>query len=125
MGYKRIDKELKEKIVTEAIKRNEVSSVAREYGVHPSSIHKWRRFGVEGKRNMYTEDFCMNVVRENIISKKSVEECAYIYGVPTYLVVFWAKKYREQIKTETRQRKKKVIRKHRFVHITSHSGYWR
>lgn len=50
MGYKRIDKELKEKIVTEAIKRNEVSSVAREYGVHPSSIHKWRRFGVEGKK---------------------------------------------------------------------------
>ena len=49
MGYKKISKALKKKILKEVEETKEVTSVAKKYGVDPSSIFKWKKYGIEPK----------------------------------------------------------------------------
>ena len=126
MGYKKISKDLKRKILKEVEETKEVISVAKKYGVDPSSIFKWKKYGIEAKRREYTKEFRKQVVKEKVVKKLHVQECGAIYGVPGYLVRFWEDELVEEVKEEIRQsRFKKKQHERRFVHATSHSGYWK
>lgn len=126
MGYKKISKDLKRKILKEVEETKEVTSVAKKYGVDPSSIFKWKKYGIEAKRREYTKEFRKQVVKEKVVKKLHVQECGAIYGVPGYLVRFWEDELVEEVKEEIRQNRfKKKQHERRFVHVTSHSGYWK
>ena len=47
MGYKKISKDLKRKILKEVEETKEVTSVAKKYGVDPSSIFKWKKYVID------------------------------------------------------------------------------
>jgi transposase-like protein len=126
MGYKNISKALKEKILKEVEETKEVASVARKYGVDPSSIFKWRKYGIEAKRREYTKEFRKQVIKEKVVKNLHIQECGAIYGVPGYLVKFWEDELVEEVKEEIRQNRfKKKQCERRFIHVTSHSGYWK
>ena len=113
MGYKKISKDLKRKILKEVEETKEVTSVAKKYGI-------------EAKRREYTKEFRKQVVKEKVVKKLHVQECGAIYGVPGYLVRFWEDELVEEVKEEIRQsRFKKKQHERRFIHVTSHSGYWK
>ena len=67
MGYKKISKDLKRKILKEVEETKEVTSVAKKYGVDPSSIFKWKKYGIEAKRREYTKEFRKQVVKEKVV----------------------------------------------------------
>lgn len=125
MGYRSISKALKKKILKEVEETKEVTSIAKKYGVDPSSIFKWKKYGIETKRIEYTKEFRKQVIKEKVVKKLHVQECGAIYGVPAYLIRFWEDELVEEVKEEIRQsRFKKQQYKRKFVHATSRSGYW-
>ena len=73
MGYKKISKDLKRKILKEVEETKEVTSVAKKYGVDPSSIFKWKKYGIEAKRREYTKEFRKQVVKEKVVKKLHVQ----------------------------------------------------
>ena len=79
MGYKNISKALKRKILKEVEETKEVTSVAKKYGVNPSSIFKWKKYGIEPKRREYTKEFRKQVIKEKVVKKLHVQELSLIH----------------------------------------------
>lgn len=125
MGRKVYTEEFKQQVLADSYEKNEVTMVAKKYGIHPSTLHKWKRQqkAIEDD-TAYTRDYKKAVIKTKLLKKYTAKKCSQIFKVPEYLVTFWEQELGSELMEEIRTQR--YIKKRRvFVHATSHSGYWK
>ena len=125
MGFKKLTNEFRERALEDYANGMKLCDVAKKYDISESSIMKWRRCGLPEVRVKYTQEFKRMVVEEKIRKNLTIETCCEIYGIKKYLLKFWLKELKEEISKEIRKEKFTRKKRRRFVHATSHSGYWK
>lgn len=124
MRYKRHSVEFKGRALAEVEKTGMVTETARRFGIARSTLQKWMRKKKQATEESYSEAFQKCVAKYALATGKNNYQCGLLFQVPANRVKEWKEKYGEQCKEETKK-VEHVEKERRFIHVTSHSGYYK